>query len=85
MEIVDALLQGQRGRRLLWEFAIASEEESFPEYSQHQLHEAMYYASTMIDDLQRQKRASADPIIGTVQVWAQKLAESLERTELFDV
>ena len=85
MEIVDALLQGQRGRRLLWEFAIASEEESLPEYSQHPLHEAMYYASTKIDDLQRQRRASADPIIGTVQVWAQKLAQSLERTELFDV
>jgi len=88
MEIVDALLQGQRGRRLLWEFMTAGEEESQSDFSPHPLYEAMYYASTGIDDLQYRGFESSDVIVETertVREGAEKLAELLERTELFEV
>ncbi|QIV87478.1 hypothetical protein [Glutamicibacter mishrai] len=49
MEIVDALLQGQRGRRLLWEFAIASEGQNLATSDERPLLSAMFYASYSIE------------------------------------
>ncbi|MCZ4149986.1 hypothetical protein BZG21_36935, partial [Escherichia coli] len=45
MELVQALMAGARGRRLLWEFAIASEEQLQPEFAEHPLRAAMFYAA----------------------------------------
>ncbi len=45
MELVQALMAGARGRRLLWEFATASEETQLETFDEHPLHAAMFYAS----------------------------------------
>lgn len=45
MELVQALMAGARGRRMLWEFATASEEKLLPAFGEHPLHAAMFYAA----------------------------------------
>ncbi|WP_159613416.1 hypothetical protein [Glutamicibacter sp. JC586] len=50
MEIIDALLHGQRGRRLLWEFAVASEAKLVANDSQRHLYIGMSHASYQIEN-----------------------------------
>ncbi|GAA2959092.1 MULTISPECIES: hypothetical protein [Glutamicibacter] len=45
MDIVELLLSGRRGRRVLWEFALDSESRALSEFAIHPLHSSMYYAS----------------------------------------
>lgn len=45
MELFQLLLAGRRGRRLLWEFATASEEQLAQEFAELPLHTAMFHAS----------------------------------------
>src|SRR5690606_22860618 len=45
MDLNQALMSGRRGRRLLWEFAIASEETQRETSDEHPLHAAMYFAA----------------------------------------
>lgn len=45
MELNQALMSGRRGRRLLWEFAVASEETQLETFGEHPLHAAMFFAA----------------------------------------
>ncbi|MGQ3382512.1 hypothetical protein [Glutamicibacter sp. TV12E] len=86
MEIVDALLHGQRGRRLLWEFAIASEGQKLGTFEEHPLLSAMFYASYSIESA----RGDGVVLLGGEQssvpeVGPAGLARLLERNELVPV
>lgn len=88
MEISNALLQGQRGRRLLWEFAVASEAELIPEQNPHPLFEGMFYASYQLE------KARGDSVVmfglgaddgHMTSVSVDEIAELLELTRLIPV
>ncbi|WP_345472629.1 hypothetical protein QMQ05_02160 [Glutamicibacter ectropisis] len=88
MEISNALLQGQRGRRLLWEFAVASEAELIPEQNPHPLFEGMFYASYQLE------KARGDSVVmfgpgaddgHMTSVSVDEIAELLELTQLIPV
>lgn len=88
MEIVQALLQGQRGRRLLWEFAVAGEAQLVPDYSGRQLSVGMFYASYQAEAARGEGVVMFGPGAEEAKntfVSAQELAGLLERAELVPV
>ncbi|HJX77937.1 hypothetical protein [Glutamicibacter sp.] len=49
MDLVELLLSGRRGRRLLWQFILDSEDQSLPSVEEHPLNLAMFHASYQVE------------------------------------
>lgn len=89
MSVTEMLLAGPRGRRLLLEFAIASEQLTDPEYHEDSLSSAAFFASY---DLDPDKGTSVQLMIGypdakfqAAQVTPHEVARRLSGVDLAEV
>lgn len=88
MDIVELLLSGRRGRRVLWEFALDSEAQALSEFADHPLHSAMYYASYQVEACRGDSVIMFGPGADegrTVTVSVEELAKLISATTLLPV
>ncbi|MGO2029487.1 MAG: hypothetical protein ACTH2A_00910 [Glutamicibacter ardleyensis] len=88
MDIVELLLSGRRGRRVLWEFALDSEAQALSEFADHPLHSAMYYASYQVETCRGDSVIMFGPGADegrTVTVSVEELAKLISATTLLPV
>ncbi|WP_105553452.1 hypothetical protein [Arthrobacter sp. MYb224] len=88
MDLAHILPAGRRGRRLLWEFALAGEEQALPAFDEHPLRSGMFHAAYQVEACRGDSVVMFGPgaeVGRGIKLSLEELAELLNATELVAV
>ncbi|PRB69412.1 hypothetical protein [Arthrobacter sp. MYb213] len=88
MDLVELLLSGRRGRRLLWQFTLDSEDQTLSSVEEHPLVSAMFHASYQVEVTRGDSVVMFGPgaeVGRTVRVSVEELGRLISITKLLPV